>query len=83
MPADSILETGHYLQIPPATLRRWVRGWTYRTDVGERFSEPLLRLPPGPAPGPLLLSFVNVVEAHVLDALRRRYRITISYAPGR
>src|SRR5439155_24832812 len=74
MPAYSIPEAAHYLQMPPSTLRWWVKGWTYRTDAGERFSPPLLRLPTCPAPGPLLLSFVNVVEAHVLDALRRGHR---------
>ena len=65
------------IHMPPSILRWWVKGWTYRTDAGERFSPPLLRLPTCPAPGPLLLSFVNVVEAHVLDALRRGHRIAM------
>ncbi len=77
MPAYSIPEAAPYLQMPPSTLRWWVKGWTYRTDAGERFSAPLLRLPTCPAPGPLLLSFVTVVEAHVLDALRRGHRIAM------
>jgi uncharacterized protein (DUF433 family) len=77
MPAYSIPEAAHYLQMPPSTLRWWVKGWNYRTDAGERFSAPLLRLPPCLTTGPLGLSFVNVVEAHVLDALRRRHRIAM------
>jgi len=75
MPAYSIPEAAHYLQMPPSTLRSWVQGWTYRTEAGERFSSPLIALPAFPEKGPLLLSFVNVVEAHVLDALRRQHRI--------
>lgn len=77
MPAYSLLEAGHYLQIPPSTLRGWCKGWVYRTEAGKRFSAPLLRLPTGPTPSPLLLSFVNIVEAHVLDALRRGHRIAM------
>jgi uncharacterized protein (DUF433 family) len=77
MPAYGIPEAAHYLQMPSSTLRGWVKGWTYRTEAGERFSSPLLVLPEPPERGPLLLSFVNVVEAHVLDALRRGHRIAM------
>jgi uncharacterized protein (DUF433 family) len=78
MPAYSIPEAAHYLQMPSSTLRWWAKGWTYRTEAGERFSAPLIALPGLPEKGPLLLSFVNVVEAHVLDALRRGHRIAMS-----
>lgn len=77
MPAYSIPEAAHYLQMPPSTLRSWVKGWAYRTEGGARFSSPLIVLPPLPGRGPLLLSFVNVVEAHVLDALRRGHRLAM------
>ena len=77
MPAYSIPEAAHYLQMPASTLRWWVKGWTYHTEAGERFSSPLLVLPEPPERGPLILSFVNVVEAHVLDALRRGHRIAM------
>src|SRR5215510_21825 len=63
--------------MPPSTLRWWVKGWIYRTEAGERFSAPLIALPTLPEKGPLLLSFVNMVEAHVLDALRRGHRIAM------
>ena len=77
MPAYSIFEGAHYLQMPSSTLRWWVKGWTYRTDAGERFSSPLLVLPVAPERKPLLLSFVNIVQAHVLDALRRDHHIAM------
>ena len=77
MPAYSIPEAAHYLQMPPSTLRWWAKGWAYRTEAGERFSSPLIVLPALSDKGPLLLSFVNVVEAHVLDALRRGHLIAM------
>jgi uncharacterized protein (DUF433 family) len=77
MPAYSIPEAAHYLQIPPPTLRSWTKGWRYPTRAGEKRSAPLLTPPTSSEQGPLLLSFVNVVEAHVLDALRREHRITM------
>lgn len=77
MPAYSIPEAAHYLQMPPSTLRSWVKGWAYPTEGGEHFSSPLIVLPPLSERGPLLLSFVNIVEAHVLDALRREHRIAM------
>ena len=77
MPAYSIPEAAHYLQIPPSTLRSWTKGWRYPTRAGEKRSSPLITPPAAPEQGPLLLSFVNVVEAHVLDAVRREHRITM------
>src|SRR5438132_998305 len=62
MPAYSIPEAAHYLQIPPSTLRSWTKGWRYPTRAGEKRSAPLITPPAAPEQGPLLLSFVNVVE---------------------
>jgi uncharacterized protein (DUF433 family) len=70
--AYGIAETAHYLALPPATLRTWVRGRGYRTTAGRQFSEPLIQLPDPDEP---LLSFTNLVEAHVLKAIRRRHNI--------
>jgi len=77
MPAYSIPEAAHYLQIPPSTLRSWTKGWRYPTRAGEKRSAPLITPPAAPDQGPVLLSFVNIVEAHVLDALRREHRVTM------
>jgi uncharacterized protein (DUF433 family) len=77
MPAYGIGEAAHYLQVPPSTLRSWVKGRAYPTETGPKFFEPLIALP-AYAPGePPVLSFTNVVEAHVLDALRREHRIAM------
>ncbi len=77
MPAYGIAEVAHYLQIPPSTLRSWVKGRLYPTEAGHQFFEPLIALPDATEAGSSLLSFINVVEVHVLDALRREHRIAM------
>lgn len=69
-----ISEAAHYLSLPAATLRTWVRGRAYRSAEGDQFSEPLILLPPSREP---LLSFTNLVEAHVLKAIRRHHGVAM------
>jgi uncharacterized protein (DUF433 family) len=92
MPAYGIPEAAHYLHIPRSTLRDWVKGRTYPIGetahppkfrdmltghAGQKFSPPLIVLPPPASGGPSALSFFNVVEAHVLGALRRQHRVSM------
>jgi uncharacterized protein (DUF433 family) len=66
LPSYSITEAAYYLSIPPSTLKTWFRG--YRGPTGKRHL-PMIK----PADGRrLLLSFYNLVEAHILEAARRR-----------
>ena len=66
LPSYSITEAAHYLAIPPSTLKSWFRG--YKGVTGRRYP-PMIK----PAdPQHFLLSFYNLVEAHILDAARRR-----------
>lgn len=58
--------------MPSATLRAWVRGRGYSTSGGRQFSEALIQLPDVDEP---LLSFTNLVEAHVLKAIRRQHGV--------
>ena len=44
MPAYGILEAAQYLRLPPSTLRDWVKGRSYPTEKGRRFSAPLISL---------------------------------------
>ena len=74
LPAYGISEAAHYLAIPVATLRSWVHGRDYPTDSGKRRWPPLIEPPKSPSGS---LSFVNLVEAHVLSAIRHKYRISI------
>jgi len=72
LPSYGITEAAHYLRLPIATLRSWVRGRHYPTEAGRKYFKPLIDLPD---PKFAALSFVNLVEAHVLDAIRREHRI--------
>jgi len=74
LPAYGISETAHYLRIPRATLRSWVLGRYYPTERGRTFFKPIITPPDRDGP---LLSFVNLVEAHVLDAIRRVHEIPL------
>jgi uncharacterized protein (DUF433 family) len=74
LPAYSIAEAAHYLLIPPATLRSWMLGRKYPVKAGQHFFKPVLILPNPSRPQ---LSFINLVEAHVLDAIRRQHEIPL------
>jgi uncharacterized protein (DUF433 family) len=74
-PAYSLTEASRYLLIPAATLRSWVAGRKYPTDSGPKFFRPIIQLPDGVRAG---LSFVNLVEAHVLDAIRRHHQVPLN-----
>jgi len=77
MPIYSIPEAAHYLTIPHATLRSWVLGRKYPTESGEtRLFQRLIKLPRRDAN---LLSFFNLVEAHVLRAFRREHKIRLKH----
>lgn len=69
VPAYGLAEAARYLNIPHATLRSWVAGRAYPVADGEKFFPPIIEIADRKH---RLLSFINLVEAHVLDAIRRR-----------
>ena len=70
-------EAAHYLHLPVATLRSWVEGRSYRLADGNRgFSERLIERPDA---GDARLSFNNLVEAHVLRALRVEHQVSMNH----
>jgi uncharacterized protein (DUF433 family) len=73
-PAYSLAEASHYLGVPPATLRAWTLGQSYSARGQPRVFRPVIRLPDRNL---RLLSFLNLVEAHVLEALRRQHRVSL------
>jgi uncharacterized protein (DUF433 family) len=73
-PAYSFLEAAHYLNLPVSTLSSWFRGQTYKHNDEVRRFQPVIRLDGRPGEG---LSFLNLVEAHVLAAIRREHRISL------
>lgn len=73
-PAYPLSEAARYLKLPAATLRAWTVGRPYPTVHGERHFPPLIS-PAGKEPP--VLSFWNLIEAHVLRALRTEHGIPI------
>lgn len=67
-PAYTVLEAVRYLRIPERTLHNWMFGRYYPVrDGGQRRAQALVE---AADPTLHLLSFVNMIELHVLDAIR-------------
>lgn len=83
-PAYGPAEAARYLRLPSATLRSWLVGRQYPKGDAQATFKPLIE----PATRkPLQLSFYNLIEAHVLRALRidhgvemAKLRAAIDYA---
>lgn len=67
----TIAQAARYLHISPTTLRSWVRGRHYPRTGGPGRFEPLIQ-------SGERLSFSNLVEAHVLRALRVEHKVEMS-----
>jgi len=65
-----VYQAAAYLKIPPATLSSWIKGRKYPVGKeGElRTFEPVIQRPD---PNNSSLSFMNLIEAHVLSGMRR------------
>lgn len=75
MPSYPLAEAARYVRLPSATLRSWVIGRSYDTYDGKNRFLPLIR----PAdPKGRVLSFNNLIEAHVLRALRTEHGVSIN-----
>ena len=72
--AYSVAQAAHYLRLPAATLRSWAIGRDYSTTDGKVTFSPLIR----PAStNPTMLSFSNLIEAHVLRSLRTEHGVSV------
>ncbi len=77
--AYTLAEAARYLRLPAATLRSWLLGRQYPTAEGSGQFPPLLR----PASRkPPLLSFANLIEAHVLRSLRTEHGVPVKALRG-
>ncbi|HJT26863.1 MAG TPA: DUF433 domain-containing protein [Pyrinomonadaceae bacterium] len=74
IPTYGISEAAHLLKIPAITLKSWISGRNYPTHHGTRRFQPIIERPDKDLP---LLSFINLVEAHVLDAIRYKHNIPL------
>jgi uncharacterized protein (DUF433 family) len=72
--AYTLAEAARYVRLPAATLRSWVLGRHYPTAEGAGEFPPLIR----PASKqPPMLSFSNLIEAHVLRSLRTEHGVSV------
>lgn len=74
-PAYPLAEAAQYLRLAPATLRSWVLGRPYPTASGTRRFQPLIH---PPSVRPTILSFANLIEAHVLRSLRTDHGVSLN-----
>ncbi len=73
-PAYTLAEAARYLKLAPATLRSWVVGRAYPKVDGPAHFRPLIQ----PAvKKPPVLSFWNLIEAHVLRSLRTDHGVSM------
>jgi uncharacterized protein (DUF433 family) len=74
-PRYGFSEVAQYLGVPVSTVRAWTIGQDYRSRRdGRKVFRPVIELPD---PEEKLLSFSNLVEVHLLDAIRRGYRVPL------
>lgn len=74
-PAYGPAEAARYLRLPAATLRSWLVGRVYPKGDSQATFHPLIR---PAAQQPLQLSFYNLIEAHVLRALRTDHGVEMA-----
>lgn len=69
VPLYRLGEAARFVGLPPSTLQKWVHGREYTARGSLRFSHQII-LPADPDTG--RLSFANLLEAHILQATRKR-----------
>ena len=75
IPTYSIGDAARYLRIPRSTIRSWTVGHSYPVKDGSSFFHPLIDIS---VEKPYLLSFTNLVEVHVLRAIRQHHKIQLN-----
>jgi uncharacterized protein (DUF433 family) len=73
-PAYTLAEAARYLKLASATLRAWIAGRPYPKAGGVARFQPLIRPPQFQPP---ILSFWNLIEAHVLRSLRTDHGVSV------
>lgn len=75
LPAYDSIRAAHYLRIPESTVRNWAFGFPFGTSGSRRQrTKPLIQVADSAA---RMLSFENLIELHVLRALRREHQVPL------
>ena len=72
-PRYTLAEASRYLWVNPETLRTWAKGRFYHAGGERRHAAPVLE-----EPRRSLLTFLDLMEAHVLAALRQTHQVPMS-----
>ncbi len=74
IPSYSTGDAARYLNIPQQTIRSWTVGRKYPVNQGEKYFHPLIEVP---ETKPIALTFTNLVELHILCAIRHHHKIDL------
>jgi uncharacterized protein (DUF433 family) len=75
IPTYTTVEAAHYLHVPEQTLRNWCFGRSWYSDGKSITVRAVIH---AADPRQHMLSFVNLVELHVLDSIRRQHRVELA-----
>jgi uncharacterized protein (DUF433 family) len=73
-PVYPVTDAARYLRIPVGTLRSWLHGRYYPVKDGKQYFQPLIQRPDLDLPQ---ISFINLVEAHVLRSIRKIHSVRL------
>ena len=74
IPTYSIGDVARYLRVPAGTIRTWTVGRHYPTKNGSKFFRPVIEIK---NIKPRLLSFTNLIEVHILRAIRKNHKVQL------
>ena len=74
IPIYTAKNAARYLNIPYATIRSWTVGYKYPITDGQRKFLPPIEVE---AKNPLRLTFTNLIEIHILRAIRQKHKINL------
>jgi uncharacterized protein (DUF433 family) len=74
VPTYTCADVARYLGLPASTVRAWALGTQYSVAGSKRRFKPVIARPDS---GSNLLSFTNLIEIHVLSAIRRTHRVSL------
>lgn len=75
IPSYSAVDASRYLNIPCSTIRSWTVGYNYKVTDGNKKFEPIIDIE---KKKPLTLTFINLIEIHVLRAIRQHHKIDLA-----
>jgi uncharacterized protein (DUF433 family) len=75
IPAYTTVEAAHYLRVPEQTVRNWCFGRSWSMRGKSVTVKPVIQ---AADVRQHMLSFVNLVELHVLDSIRRQHQIELA-----